>query len=1017
MLIFSVHLGGNTMKEMIEKAKEYWGNFVDFLTKKKIIKTFRVSYNVGWNLFLILIVIGVLGGSFATGVGAGYFASLVKDEPIRSYENMKKDIYNYEEATNIYFANNIFLDKLRSDLVREEITLSEVSDYVKNAVIATEDAEFERHSGVVPKAIMRALFQEATNASVKSGGSTLTQQLIKNQILTNEVNFDRKAKEIILALRLERYFNKEEILEAYLNVVPFGRNSSGDNIAGVQAAAKGIFGVDAKNLNLPQAAFIAGLPQSPFGYTPFTRSGEVKQSIEPALNRMETVLSRMLEGEYITLEQYNAALSYDIEGNLLPPEKGIVERYPYLTFEIERRAKEKVAIYLAKKDKIDEEMLLGDKVLYESYIIKADREMRRSGYNIYTTIDKQIYDAMNQVVQNEKLFGSDKPQELIVTNPDTGQREETIVLEPEDIGVILLENNTGAIKSFVGGRGNELKKNWNYATQSRRPSGSTMKPIIAYAPAIEEGIIQPSTIMLDAPLELQYPELDYQPLNWDKEFHGLMTAREALKWSWNIPAIKTLLKIDPQIAGDYLTKLGFKGDAGWKPGQAAFPSMAIGTIDVTVEEMTNSFQAIANNGKLLDAYLIEKIVSKDGEVIFEHQKEEQEVFSPQTAYLTLDMMRDVVSSGTGAYIHKYMDFNADWAGKTGTTQNSQDSIFIASNPNITLGVWIGYDTPKKLDGGSSSRSQRLWAYLANATNKLDPELVSAEKRFKMPGKIVNRSYCQVSGMLPSQLCQDLGLVTTDIFNFDYIPNKEDDSLARGKVVYAGGKTYLPNESTPEEFTEDVIYLITEGYNDEEIPYVLPRDRRSMEVLPKWEGIKVIQREMAEENGKAPEKVFIQLNEENNLTWIPPNEEDVIGYRIYQAENHSKEYTLIANILSNQENVYVLPEGSYAYVVKAVDIAGQESQRSNPVTTGDWTGEPESPLDPLDPTNPNDPNEDPSDPNDPNDPNEDPSEPNDPNDPNEDPSEPNDPSDPNDPSEPSDPPPTDPLDPLPGISTE
>ncbi|MFZ0446090.1 MAG: biosynthetic peptidoglycan transglycosylase, partial [Bacillus sp. (in: firmicutes)] len=193
-------------------------SMIDGLKKKQVIKKARITYQIFWNLALITIIVLVLGTAFAGGVGAGYFASLVKDEPIRSYDGMKKDIYNYEETSELYFANNIYLGKLYSDIDREEVKLDDISPHLIDAVIATEDQYFYEHEGVVPKAILRALLQEVTNSSTQTGGSTLTQQLIKNQILTNEVSFERKAKEILLALRLEQFFSKEEILEAYLNV-------------------------------------------------------------------------------------------------------------------------------------------------------------------------------------------------------------------------------------------------------------------------------------------------------------------------------------------------------------------------------------------------------------------------------------------------------------------------------------------------------------------------------------------------------------------------------------------------------------------------------------------------------------------------------------------------------------------------------------------------------------------------------------------------------------------------------
>jgi penicillin-binding protein 1B len=795
-------------------------------------------------------------------------------------------------------------------------------------------------------------------------------------------------------MRLERFFDKDEILEAYLNVVDFGRNSSGRQIAGIQAAANGIFGVDAQDLSLPQAAFIAGLPQSPFGYTPFTSNGTVKESIEPALNRMSTVLSRMLEAEFITQQQYEAALAYDIQANLLPPQPGSVERYPYLTFEIEKRAKEKVAIYLANQDGIDKETLYSDETLLASYKIKADREMRRSGYNIYTTIDKNIYDAMNKVVEDESLFGSDKPQAKFKENPETGEIEEVIVMEPEDIGAVLIENRTGAIISFVGGR-DYNRSSYNNATISTVSAGSTFKPILAYAPAMEEGHIQPGSVILDAPLEITYPELNYKPKNWNKKFQGLVTVRESLNLSWNIPAIKSFLTIDPWDAGDYLIKLGIHGEKneeGWQHGEGTFPSMAIGTLDVTMEDVTNAYATFGNNGKFIDGYIIEKIVSKDGEVIFEHEKEEVEVFSPQTAYLTVDLLKSIVHDGLSSRILRYLDFNSDWGAKSGTTQFNENAVFVGLNPNVTLGVRLGYETPKKLDKGEAARSQILWSYLANAAYSVNPELMDPEDNFKMPGGIVRRSYCEASGLLPSTLCQELGLVKTDIFNINHVPNGTDNSFIKGSVVYADGKTYLPNEKTPADMYEEAIYFNTENYKEKEIPYILPKNRHTGKVLEKWQKVKIVSTETLADNGKIPNKISAS-KKDGKLTWSSHTEKDVIGYRIYRAENHSETYEILASVLNNTDELkFTLPKGDYSYVVTAVDIVGNESEFSNAVTTGNYTSEEEEPQNPTDPTNPGDPS-DPSDPSDPTDPG-------DPTDP--DPVDPGDPTDPVDPVDPGDP---------------
>ena len=213
--------------------------FLKFFQDGKFPRFTRIGLDVGWNILLFFIVIGLVGGFAIGGVGLGYFASLVDDMPVEDEEEMKQLVFDYEETSHTYFANDVYMGKLRSDIHREETTLDKVSQHVKDAVIATEDELFYEHNGFVPKAIMRAMFQEFTNADTQSGGSTLTQQIVKNQILSSEVSFDRKAKEILIASRIEKFIEKDQILEAYLNIVPFVRDSSGRNIAGIEAAADG----------------------------------------------------------------------------------------------------------------------------------------------------------------------------------------------------------------------------------------------------------------------------------------------------------------------------------------------------------------------------------------------------------------------------------------------------------------------------------------------------------------------------------------------------------------------------------------------------------------------------------------------------------------------------------------------------------------------------------------------------------------------------------------------------------
>ncbi|MGE7600859.1 transglycosylase domain-containing protein [Peribacillus sp. NPDC097675] len=910
----------NKQKGRIQSA---WNQVSRFFQSEKTIKNARVSYQVIWNLTLIVIIVGILGFSFAGGVGAGYFAALVKDEPVRSKSDLQKDIYNYEETSEIYFADKVYLGKLTSDLEREEVSIDKVSDHLKNAVIATEDEYFYEHDGVVPKAILRAVYQEFSNASVQSGGSTLTQQLIKNQVLTNEVSFERKAKEILLALRVEKFFEKEEILETYLNVSTLGRNSSGRNIAGVQAAAEGIFGIDAKDLNLAQSAFIAGLPQSPFGYTPYTQQGELKDNLDPGINRMKTVLKRMHSNGYITKEQYDKAQKYDITKDFIGKKTLPSEKYPWLTYEIEKRSIDILSLYLAKEDGYEEKDLKNDD-LHEQYLALADRNLRQNGYKIYSTINKKIYNKMQEVTENYPNFGYDKSQTII--DPDT--KESKIVQEPVETGAVLIENKTGKIISFVGGR-DFKREQTNHATASLRPNGSTMKPLLVYGPGIDLGKLSPGSVTANVPVSI--PDGSgklWQPRNYGGgSLTGLATARDSLKNSYNIPAALFYMKIINQNPVSYLEKMGF---TSLTKADHSNPSLSLGamTNGVTVEENVNAYTTFANSGDFIDAYMIDKIVSKDGEVIYKHKTKPVEVFSPQAAYLTLDMMRDVVNSGTAASVKNRLAFSSDWAGKTGTGQDYKDAWFVATNPNVTFGTWIGYDTPKSLQGTYNGleynkRNIYYWADLMNAAYAVDSKLVDPDKRFEMPGGIVSRSFCAATGLLPSDSCQKAGLVKTDLFIAEQAPTQGDTSLMDGQYVSVGSRRYTALSETPSEFTSGGFVLNSKSIEAIGLKYV--NDPNSL--IPggdKW-GDVVGTSATLNDNGKVPEPLSITMNG-NTISWGLHPEGDVVGYRVYQ--NGQK----VASISAGSDLVYKVGSNGGSYYVTAVDIVGKESAPSQSVKT-------------------------------------------------------------------------------------
>ena len=901
------------MEEIIAKIKKGVQSLYSYVTQPTFKRKTSITYQVLWNYILIFMIVIVLGIFFAGGVGAGYFASIVKDEPVRSEEQLKNSLLNYEETSEVYFADNVYLGKLRTDLERQEVKLEDVSENVKKALIATEDAYFYEHDGVVPKALMRAVFQEVTGSAVQTGGSTLTQQLIKQQILTNEVSFDRKAKEILLAMRLEKFLEKDEILESYLNISPFGRNSSGRNIAGVQTAAQGIFGVDAKDLSLPQAAFIAGLPQNPYSYTPFTQFGEVKEDISPGLNRMKTVLKRMYNNGDITKKEYDEALKYDIKANLAKRQPSSSERYPYLTYEVEKRAIEIMMPILAKEDGYKQKDLNESEELYQQYYNLADQAIRQNGYKIHTTVDKKMYDNMQKVTKEFPYYQGTRPAEK--TDPETG--EKVIVNEPVDTGAILIENSTGKILSFVGGRDFE-REQLNHATAAVRSNGSTMKPLLVYAPAIEYGVSFPAKTLINAPININ----GYSPGNYaGGGITGLTTAREALKKSYNIPAVLQYKEILNRRPAEYLKKMGF---SSLHEADYTNLSTSLGALErgVTVEENTNAFATFANGGEFVDAYMIEKIEDNDGNIIFEHKSKATKVFSPQTAYLTLDMMRDVLKSGTAAGINSKLKFYSDWAGKTGTSQNFRDAWFVATNPNVTFGVWMGYDSNGSVETGGMSYSQRnqsLWARLINSAYDVNPKLIAPSSRHQMPGGIVTRSYCMLTGTLASGACADAKLTVSDYFNASQLPKTGGNMPTSSEsYVFINGKKYLAHKGTPAEFTVKGIAVSTSFFNSIGGQYVTDKSA----IMPKGDNFKnlIIGGATLNDNGKAPGAPSVTANGKA-ISWSASGDSDVIGYYVYQ--NGKK----VASIKVDDSRSFS-SSGTGTYHVVAVDIAGNISKPSN-----------------------------------------------------------------------------------------
>ncbi|WP_040948558.1 transglycosylase domain-containing protein [Gorillibacterium massiliense] len=892
----------------------------------------KMSFLVFFQSLKWLIISGIILGFLVGGAVFGYVASVVKDEPVRSAELINEKMSEDSETSFVYFNDNTLIGQMRTDEDRLVATLDEIPMQLQEAVLAIEDSNFRNHNGVDFKGTARAIYQQVRNEPVQTGGSTITQQLARRVFLNLDKEITRKIKEIFLAMRLERVMSKDQILTAYLNKVPYGNGSSGYNAYGIKAAAKGIFDVtDLTKLNIAQCAYLAGLPQQPSNFSNYTSKGQYDEdNIKKAITRQHLVLDQMLKKNIITEAEYQSALTYDIRSHLAKPSEKAYNTYPFLMLAAEDKAAEILLSQSNPNLKKDE-----DPEKYNEALKNAHDMLLHGGYKIYTTIDKSIYDGMHKISSNDDNF---------FPTPEGNPKG------PEQIGAIMINNKSGAILGMIEGRGYDTKQ-FNHATQALRQPGSTMKPIAAYVPALEMGKIQPGGVIDDVPIILK----DYQkgfhiPMNWDNKFHGLITARVALNQSYNIPAIKLFLNdVGIQEAWRYAREMGItsltKQDDNAQTG-------VIGglTQGVSVEELTNAYSTIANNGNFNDAYMVEKIVGSDGNILYQHETTPKKVFSEQTAYLMTDMMRTVITNGTATDLKtKFKHYGeVPIVGKTGSTQDDADAWFEGYTPDITVGVWAGYEEPKykltkKKAGDGVSRAKNIWALIMDDAITRKPELFQT-KEFTMPKGIVKATVSSLSGKLPSELVTQEKKLTTDLFNVKYLPQDVDDVLVSMKYITYNSVNYMPNPATPEDFLQEKVVIKREQSISalmKQIEELMKKakgdDRKPLSMFVPIDADEEAPSEADPrvDDGVAPSApTAISLTGTGGAAQIAftasPNA-DVVGYRLYQ-ESSPGEYRVVPAtvVLAGQETVFKTlpaPGAATSYYVTAVDVSGRESTPS------------------------------------------------------------------------------------------
>ena len=714
-----------TSKKNPDKNKKIKTKLTIWTIWAKILLGIKATFNT-------LFILAFIGGLLGTGVVLGYAVSLFDQVSVPQTEDLVKQVNNISSISEIRYADGSMIGAIESDLLRTSVASDAISENLKQAIVATEDEHFAEHNGVVPKAVIRASLGNFIGLGSSSGGSTLTQQLIKQQVVGDAPTLARKASEIVDALALERAMNKDEILTTYLNVAPFGRNNKGQNIAGAQQAATGIFGVDASKLTIPQAAFLAGLPQSPISYSPYESTGEMKseEDIELGIKRSKDVLYNMYRTGVLSQEDYETYKAYDIKKDFLPAENVNVTAKGFLYFSALDEATNLMYDYLIKKDNVPAQELKNESI-QKSYHELAEKEIQNGGYRITTTIDKAIHSAMQDAVANYGYLVDD----------DTGQPE---------VGNVLMDNQTGAILGFVGGRDYQSNQN-NHAFNTKRSPASTTKPILAYSIAIDQGLMGSASVLSNYPTNFS----NGNPIMYvNSSGTAMMSLKEALNYSWNIPAYWTyqLLLQKGVDVRSYMEKMGYDIP---EYGIESLPMG--GGIDVTVAQHTNGYQTLANNGVYHKKYMISKIEKTSGEVIYEHKDEPVQVYSKATATIMQSLLRDVISSQvTSSFQSDLAAINpslagADWIGKTGTTNEDGDMWLMLSTPRLTLGGWLGHDDNRPLGKGAGHyRNAKYMAHLVNAIQQAAPSAWGSE-RFKLDSSVTSSQVLKSTGQKPGKV--------------------------------------------------------------------------------------------------------------------------------------------------------------------------------------------------------------------------------------------------------------------------
>ncbi len=790
-------------------------------TKKKIRKKSKV---VAFRIVFMSCIICLFA---VVGAGLGLLIGIIKSTPDVSQLDLKPTT-NF--TSFVYDSEGKPIDSFSGAENRIYVSLDEIPVYLQQAFVALEDERFYDHNGVDIRGMFRALFSNLKSGSFREGASTITQQLIKNNILTSEKKLTRKIQEQYLAIEFEKLYTKDLILEYYLNTIALGHG-----VNGVQAAANRYFNKDVNNLTLAESVVIAVITQAPTRYSPILNPENNKGKVQIAL-------AKMVEQGYITEAKMQEALNEDPYTNIQKVHQEFVEKSSRSYF----------------VDAMMQQVINDLQSQKQMTSTQANNLIYGGGLQIYTTLDSNIQGIVDKYVDDESLYPQEsyelklnysvnvkkangnivklggeglvksekdiesfiqaKKDDWGITAGDKIEKETLLKMPQPQTAFVVTDYRTGEVKALSGGRGDKPNRAFNRATQAQRQPGSTFKVLAAYAPAIDTGKLSPGSMLIDEPLTIKLPTGNYSPKNWDGKYEGPTSIRRAIYKSMNILAVKTVELVGIDTAYDYLKNFGFTTIT---PTDKVY-SLPLGglTQGVTPLELNAAYGAIANDGVYVPPILYTKVLNKDGHILLDNTPEaialkSHPAIKESTAHMLTDMMQEVITVGTGARLKSSFS-GMPIAGKTGTTSDDKDLLFAGYTPYYAATIWTGHDTPKKLRYPKGSYHLDIWGKIMKEIHQDLPYKAFPKVNTSNSG-VSEVHICTLSGKLATDLCKadPDHEIKTEFFNSQNAPEEVCDMHVQLDICTITNK--IASEFCPKEsIVKKTVVRKTNG-NNPDIP--------------------------------------------------------------------------------------------------------------------------------------------------------------------------------------------------------